>query len=179
MIHTVVATIWSKLKTEQLLTFREGNETMELAPLVDIAISAGIVFVTVWFFFVQSPFLFNRLGRQKFVPIMMQITQLYFKFIMALNVASFVVSLYYTKTVVMTSVLALAATCLNYLVIVPKALQKGRQSMRERVGTDNTSDIKDFVVEGGSKTETKTMHQMVVVFVLVMVGAHVVHMLSQ
>lgn len=150
---------------------------MDLALLLDLAISSGIVFVTIWFFFVQSPFLFSRMGRQKFVPIMMQITQLYFKFVLALNVLVFLVSLYVHGTIVITSLVALVATLINFFVIVPKALQKGRQSMRERVGTDDTSDVKDFAIEGGSKTETKTMHQLVVLFVLIMVGALISHML--
>jgi hypothetical protein len=64
---------------------------------------------------------------------------------------------------------------LNYFVVVPRALAKGRQSTRERVQTDNSANIKNFVIEGGSKTETKTMHQLVVLFVLIMIGALVVH----
>lgn len=150
---------------------------MDLALLLDLAISSGIVFVTVWFFFVQSPFLFSRMGRQKFVPIMMQIMQLYFKFVLALNVLVFLVSLYAHGTIVITTLVALVATLINLFVIVPKALKRGRQSMRERVGTDDTSDVKEFAIEGGSKTETKTMHQLVVLFVLIMVGALVWHML--
>ena len=67
---------------------------MELLLLFDLAISSGIVFITVWFFFVQNPFLFQRIGREKFVPIMMQITQLYFKFILALNLAAYVIHLF-------------------------------------------------------------------------------------
>jgi hypothetical protein len=149
---------------------------MELLLLLDLAISSGIVFITVWFFFVQSPFLFQRMGRQKFVPIMMQITQLYFKFILALNVTAFALSTHLNGFTI-ASVIALVVTLLNYFVVVPRALAKGRQSMRERVGADNSADIKDFVIDGGSKTETKTMHQLVVLLVLVMVGALAVHML--
>jgi hypothetical protein len=150
--------------------------TVELPLLLDLAVSAGIIFITVWFFFVQSPFLFQRLGRQKFVPIMMQITQLYFKTIILLNIAVFSLS-FVQQGETTAAAVALVATSVNHFVIVPKALAKGRKSMKERVNTDNSSNVKDFVIEGGSTTETKTMHQMVVLFVLVDVGALVAHLL--
>jgi len=42
---------------------------MDVLSLVDVGLSGGIVVLTVYFFFLQSPFLFGRLGRAKFVPI--------------------------------------------------------------------------------------------------------------
>jgi len=151
--------------------------------LADTCVSAGIIFVTVWFFFVQSPFLFNRLGREKFVPIMMQIMQLYFKFTVVLNGAVAAISTLRSEggplkeSQNVAACAALAAVLINLLVVVPRALAAGRRSMRERKGTDNSSSVKDFAIEGGSKTETKTMHQTVVVFVLVDVAALVAHIL--
>mmetsp|Transcript_16436 Transcript_16436/g.47206 ORF Transcript_16436/g.47206 Transcript_16436/m.47206 type:complete len:160 (-) Transcript_16436:1740-2219(-) len=153
--------------------------TVGLLLLLDLSVSAGIVFVTVWFFFVQSPFLFNRLGRQKFVPIMMQITQLYFDFVVILNMAVLLLSFLRVSTLEKQNIAAgvsSLAVLFNTFFLVPRALARGRATMRERVEKDDSSSVKDFAVEGGSKTGTKTMHQLVVLFVLIMVGALVVHM---
>ena len=149
---------------------------MEFLLLLDMCFSAGVIFITVWFFFVQSPFLSNRLGREKFVPIMMQLMQLYFKFIVALH--GIIVALSILRSGGQhTAIAAGLANAFNLIVIVPRALERGRKSMRERSGTDNSSSVKDFAIEGGSKTETKVMHQLVVLFVLIDTGALAAHIL--
>ena len=66
---------------------------------------------------------------------------------------------------------------LNWFVVVPAALKAGARSTRERKG-DNSKDLKEFAVNGGGKTETKSLHQTVVVFVLIMVGAFVGHLVD-
>eukprot|EP00529_Nitzschia_sp_RCC80_P032966 CAMPEP_0113500284 /NCGR_PEP_ID=MMETSP0014_2-20120614/32229_1 /TAXON_ID=2857 /ORGANISM="Nitzschia sp." /LENGTH=127 /DNA_ID=CAMNT_0000394575 /DNA_START=202 /DNA_END=585 /DNA_ORIENTATION=+ /assembly_acc=CAM_ASM_000159 len=73
--------------------------------------------------------------------------------------------------------LAWLAISINKFLVVPQALKAGARSHAERKG-DNSKDVKSFVVQGGSKTETKTWHQTVVLFVLVMTGALVAHTVS-
>ena len=160
-------------------TMSFSASSIALPTLLDLSLSAGILFITVWFFFLQSPFLFNRLGRQRFVPIMMQITQLYFKVITMLNVAVFALSFVRVQLHAQTVAagFALFATLINHFIIVPKALQAGRSSMKERVDNDDTSKVKDFVIDGGAKHSTKVWHQTVVAFVFAMVGGHVLHVL--
>eukprot|EP01006_Ploeotia_vitrea_P042977 TRINITY_DN66675_c9_g1_i1.p1 TRINITY_DN66675_c9_g1~~TRINITY_DN66675_c9_g1_i1.p1 ORF type:complete len:160 (-),score=22.41 TRINITY_DN66675_c9_g1_i1:300-779(-) len=153
--------------------------SLGVLPLVDIGFSFGIIAVTVWFFFVQSPFLFKRLGRQRFVPIMMQIVQLFMKFVVPLNAVVAILSTLRTNFTfdasTIAACIAVVVTAINGFVIVPKALAAGRMSMKERVGTDDTSSVRDFAVEGGSKTATKALHQTVVLFTLLMVGSLVAH----
>lgn len=48
-------------------------------------VASGELCVTVWLFFVQSPFLFARLGSTKFLAIMIPLTHLYFSTITVAN----------------------------------------------------------------------------------------------
>jgi hypothetical protein len=52
-----------------------------------------------------------------------------------------------------------------------------KQLQKERKG-DNRRDAVDFAARGGSKTETKTLHQTVAAFVLIMTGALVAHVVN-
>eukprot|EP00658_Telonema_sp_P-2_P005557 TRINITY_DN12081_c0_g2_i2.p4 TRINITY_DN12081_c0_g2~~TRINITY_DN12081_c0_g2_i2.p4 ORF type:complete len:105 (+),score=42.92 TRINITY_DN12081_c0_g2_i2:87-401(+) len=72
---------------------------------------------------------------------------------------------------------AAAATFANHLVVVPRALAAGRASMGERAREEDSKDLVDFAVDGGSQTKTKFWHQTVVTFVLVTTSALVVHVL--
>eukprot|EP00516_Mucochytrium_quahogii_P005415 CAMPEP_0203750324 /NCGR_PEP_ID=MMETSP0098-20131031/4570_1 /ASSEMBLY_ACC=CAM_ASM_000208 /TAXON_ID=96639 /ORGANISM=" , Strain NY0313808BC1" /LENGTH=109 /DNA_ID=CAMNT_0050639557 /DNA_START=263 /DNA_END=588 /DNA_ORIENTATION=- len=89
-----------------------------------------------------------------------------------LNLAVFGVSFLTAglATHTLAALVAVSATLFNTYVIVPRALAAGKASAVERAKNENTSSVKDFAIEGGSKTETKTLHQTVVAFVLVMVG---------
>jgi hypothetical protein len=148
----------------------------------DLFLTGFTVGTTVWFFFIQSPMLFNLMGREKFVPIMMQMTRLWvqtmFLSTSALLVVSFVLKQNFRESLQFYFVLAgWVAILINRYVVVPKALKAGASSHQERKG-DSSKDVKSFVVEGGSKTETKTLHQTVVVFVLVMAAALVAHLID-
>jgi hypothetical protein len=151
----------------------------------DVLLAGFTVGTTVWFFFVQSPFLFQRLGREKFVPIMMPLTRLWVttmfgsvSCLLAVGVAGplCVTSNDTPRTRLPLSLTGLAwlAVALNKFLVVPKALKAGAKSHQERKG-DHSKDVKSFVVQGGSQTQTKAWHQTVVVFVLVMAGALVAH----
>ena len=154
---------------------------MDALSILDIGLSGGIVLVTVWFFFLQSPFLFKRLGRAKFVPIMMQMTQLFFDVQVVFGVLLVALAGLRVQGLDANTGTAAAAfvfTAVNRMVIVPKALAKGRASAEERGTNPDSRSATDFAVQGGSKTETKTMHQTVVLFVLLNVGALAAHMLT-
>jgi hypothetical protein len=153
----------------------------------DVLLTGFTVGTTVWFFFVQSPFLFNLMGREKFVPNMMQMTRLWVS-TMFLSVSALVTVCLAAPYVLGSSAttassitlngcllgLSWLAIAVNKFIIVPKALKVGAKSHNERKG-DNSKDVKSFVVQGGSKTQTKTLHQTVVVFVLLMTVALVAH----
>ena len=153
---------------------------MDALTLLDILLSGSILSLTVYFFFVQSPFLFGRLGRAKFVPIMMQMTQLFFNVQVVLGVALVVLSYARVQLGIHTvgAVLALAATTVNRFVVVPRALAAGRASAKERAENPDSHSATDFAVQGGSKTQTKTLHQTVVAVVFANVGFVAFHLLQ-
>mmetsp|Transcript_41821 Transcript_41821/g.100373 ORF Transcript_41821/g.100373 Transcript_41821/m.100373 type:complete len:170 (-) Transcript_41821:56-565(-) len=153
----------------------------------DLLLTGFTVGTTLWFFFVQSPFLFNLMGREKFVPIMMQLTKLWVTTMFAsVSGLMAVVTVLLRGTTTTTTGgnmdfylvgLAWLAIVINKFLVVPQALKAGARSHAERKG-DNSKDVKSFVVRGGSRTETKKWHQTVVLFVLVMAGALVAHTVS-
>jgi hypothetical protein len=122
------------------------------------------------------------MGREKFVPIMMQMTRVWvrtmFYSVTGLLLVSWIIQQQFQSSlkhyIVLVAWLAILA---NRFVIVPRALKAGAKSHDERKG-DNTKDVKDFVVQGGSKTETKTLHQAVVLCVLIMAGALLAHLVD-
>jgi hypothetical protein len=149
---------------------------------IDYLLAGFTVGTTVWFFFIRSPFLFSLMGREKFVPIMMQMTRVWvrtmFYSVTGLLVVSRIIQRQFQSSLKHYIVLvAWFAILANRFVIVPKALKAGAKSHDERKG-DNTKDVKKFVVQGGSKTETKTLHQTVVLCVLIMAGALLAHLVD-
>jgi hypothetical protein len=147
----------------------------------DQLLTGFTVGTTVWFFFIQSPFLFRLMGREKFVPIMMQMTRVWvrtmFYSVTVLLLVSRIIQELYSSLKHSIVVVAWLAILINYSVVVPKALKAGARSHDERKG-DNTKDVKDFALKGGSKTQTKTLHQAVVLFVLIMTGALLAHLVD-
>uniref|UniRef100_A0A7S2Q4N7 DUF4149 domain-containing protein n=1 Tax=Skeletonema marinoi TaxID=267567 RepID=A0A7S2Q4N7_9STRA len=147
---------------------------------LDQGLTGFTVGVTVYFFFIQSPKLGKTMGKEKFVPLMMALTRTWAKTMFLSSTANLATSLYLSSNDTMNiSLVAIGwmAMALNWFVVVPAALKAGARSTRERKG-DNSKDLKEFAVNGGGKTETKSLHQTVVVFVLIMVGAFVGHLVD-
>lgn len=156
------------------------SAVMALVDRLNIGVSAGIVFISVWFFFVQSPSLFKRIGRKSFVPIMMHLTRLYFNAVTALNIV--VAAVAHARAGgafpphVIAAIFALVCTLLNRFVIMPRALEAGKKSFKTNKEEANTQDVTDFAVDGAAKTGTKALHQTVVAFVLAMVAGQVAYL---
>ncbi|CAM9936470.1 unnamed protein product [Heterosigma akashiwo] len=146
--------------------------------LIDILASGFIFGATVWVFFIQSPVLFNFLGREKFVPPMMRLTKALFHW--SLPAASFISVLCsgankkHTLNLVFP-LISLVSVTINALVVVPRALKAGKSTAAMRKG-DRTNDTASFVVDGGAKSSTKFYHQSVVLFVLFMTAGTVLHL---
>lgn len=158
------------------------STAMTLLLSLDLLLTGFVTGTTVWFFFIQSPHLFQRMGREKFVPIMMGLTKLSMTTIFVCVVCvSLTAAANYQQSgnsaQLLWALAALVATSINHFFVVRAALQAGAESQAERKG-DNSRDVKDFAVQGGSKTQTKTLHQSVVAFVLLMTGASVGHLVS-
>jgi hypothetical protein len=67
---------------------------------------------------------------------------------------------------------SLVAVTINATVVVPKALLAGKKATKT---ADKTQSAAAFAVDGGHQTDTKTLHQRVVIFVVLMMGGAVTH----
>ena len=67
---------------------------------------------------------------------------------------------------VLTSAFALANVLINLFLIVPRALQAGARAIHEADKEKDEHAVVKFAVEGGSTTQTKSLHQTVVLFVV-------------
>jgi hypothetical protein len=152
----------------------------------DQLLTGFTVGVTIWHFFIQAPLLVKLMGKEKFVPLMMQLTRLWIKsifisstLVLALSSILFVSPSFSSLSTMKfyLPVVGWLAVAINHFGIVPKALKAGARSHHTRKG-DNNKDIKDFAVDGGGKSETAALHQTVVVFVVVMLGGFLPHMVD-
>ena len=143
----------------------------------DLLASSFIIGATIWFFFIQSPVLLKKLGRERFVPIQMRLTIVLFKTLSAALLlmlgASFWHSSVWSATTLAAAV-ATAAGLINWIYVVPKALRAGGRSIAEIRGKDSEGSLEGFTSEGVG-TKTKTLHRLVVLFVVIMVGGTIYH----
>jgi len=156
------------------------KQALVTAGLVAISVVIG---APVWFFFVQTPALFPFMGREKFLPPMMRLTKVLFRWTLPLAAGTVLLSeillslsgdiAFTERTSTKWAGASLAAVLVNSLLIVPKALAAGSKATLKKTG--GKSSKVDMAVSGGDPSEksvTKTLHQTVVVFVTVMlVGA--------
>jgi len=152
------------------------NHVAHIAQAVDSLATAFVLGATVWFFFVQSPTLIAHLGREKFVPIQMRLTVILFRALVVATVLSCAASLVggSSLSTMTTGAVALAGAAINHFVVVPRALRAGGQSRPEIKGRDGEGSTTSFAVKGvGDRTQL--MHQLVVAFVVVMLGGTVGH----
>ena len=136
-----------------------------------------------WVFFVQSPALFSFMGRDKFLPPMMRLTKVLFRWTLPLAAGTVLLSEalmavssgkgIMERASTKCAGVSLAAVLINSLWIVPKALAAGSKATLKK--NDDKSSKVNMAVSGGDPSEksvTKMLHQTVVVFVTVMlVGA--------
>ena len=148
---------------------------------LDQGLTGFTVGVTIYHYFIQSPTLMKFLGKEKFTPLMMALTRLWAKVMFISSTANLLTSLYLSSHGTIMNlylvVIGWMAMTLNRFVVVPAALKAGARSTRERKG-DNSKDLQEFAVSGGGKTQTKALHQTVVVFVLIMVGGFIGHLVD-
>lgn len=144
-----------------------------------------VIGASIWVFFVQSPALFSFMGRSKFIPPMMKLTKVLFRWTLpvaaslALGTNLLLSSTKEVSASTTCAAVSLAAILINSLVIVPKALAAGAKATTkkdENAAAAAASTKTDFAISGGDGSEksvTKTLHQTVVVFVTVMLVASV------
>lgn len=153
---------------------------MTLTSAINIPIAAFIFGATIWFFFLQSPYLLKKLGRDAFVPIQMQLTVLLFNALLILTIALFISTIVQNKItsdVFISAAITLLGTAINKFLIIPKALRAGGSGLRDVKGKNKEGTVANFASLGvGNKT--KIMHRLVVVFVVVMLAGTVWHSLA-
>lgn len=144
---------------------------------LDLGAASFVFGATVWFFFVQSPVLLQRLGRERFVPVQMRLTVVLFK---ALTIAVALLSIASIahgrggSAGTRAAVIALIAVSTNRWLVLPRALRAGGQSVAGLKNTDPHASVSAFASEGAGNL-TKLWHRLVVLFVVVMLAAVVVH----
>ncbi len=147
---------------------------------IDLFALAFVFGATTWFFFVQSPVLLKRLGREAFVPVQMQLTFVLFRALsvsLLIMLSASVVHSPFNSVNSLSAGIALAAGLINQYIVVPRALKAGGQSRREIKGKDSEGSTAGFASEGAG-VRTQWLHRLVVLFVVLMLGGAFVHGVS-
>mmetsp|Transcript_18073 Transcript_18073/g.23327 ORF Transcript_18073/g.23327 Transcript_18073/m.23327 type:complete len:163 (-) Transcript_18073:315-803(-) len=145
---------------------------------VTILADGMLIGVPVWVFFIQSPLLFKFMGRDRFISPMMRLTSTMFRWTLPVCASvslglSFTLSFSKSTTpIIGSSVVCFSALLINSIIIVPRALAAGKQATRT---VDRTQKVTDFAVDGGHKSDTRTLHQTVVLFVTIHLVAAICH----
>jgi hypothetical protein len=159
---------------------------MSILVTVGLIANSVVIGSPVWVFFIQSPVLFTFMGRSKFIPPMMKLTKVLFRWTLPIA-GGITLSASLLRGCGMPSswstplaALSLAATLINSLLIVPRALAAGAKATSKKTDTSSSKSKTDFAVSGGDgSTEgsvTKTLHQTVVLFVAIMLIGAVGHL---
>ncbi len=155
----------------------------QIAKHIDLFASATVLGATVWFFFVQSPVMLKRSGRESFVPMQMKLTVVLFKTLQTLLLVAAAAAAIHSplrSSVVITAGVGLLSGLFNRHVIVPRALKAGGRARKDIKGRDDEGSTANFASQGAG-AKTKTLHRLVVLFVAVMlggIGAHLVTLVS-
>ncbi len=148
-----------------------------VAQVLDLLTLAFVFGATAWFFFVQSPVLLARLGRERFVPLQMRLTVVLFKVLgvaLLLMMGTTLVHSPLASMATVTAALALAGGLINRYVVVPRALRAGGRSIKGLAGNDEEGSTAGFASEGAGH-ETRLLHRLVVLFVVIMLAGVVGH----
>lgn len=152
-----------------------------LALGLDSLATAFALGATVWFFFIQSPALIKKMGKEKFIPIQMRLTIVLFKSLTMAIVVMCAASLIHGTSVLaapmLSAVLALVAVLLNNFVVVPRALRVGGLARKDEMSKSDQKSVTAFASVGAGQ-RSKFWHRMVVMCVLVMAAGLIPHMLS-
>lgn len=158
-----------------------------LLSTLDLIANSVVAGAPIWIFFFQGPLLFSFMGRDKFIHPMMKLTSLLFRWTLpTFALVSFLCSLLASfvngngsdndllssllsllsapSAPIISSGLSLLMILINSVYVVPIALKAGLRGMKT---ANQSKDVRDFVVDGGSQTtHTKTLHQRVILVVL-------------
>lgn len=149
----------------------------QFARVIDLFALAFVFGATAWFFFVQSPVLLKKLGREQFVPIQMRLIAVLFKTLTISVFIMFGASAGHSPLSSYTTIasgIALVAVLINKFVVLPRALKAGGQGRADIKGKDNEGSTANFAAVGVGN-RTKLLHRLVVLFVVIMLAGVAVH----
>lgn len=150
---------------------------MNVLEILDLLAFAFVFGATAWFFFVQSPVLLERMGREQFVPLQMRLTVVLFRVLTVTLLLMLGLTALHSRlgsTAMITAAIAAAGGLINKFVVVPRALRAGGRSRKEIAGKDHEGTTTGFASRGAGDA-TKLFHRLVVVFVVVMLAGSVGH----
>jgi len=152
----------------------------QIARHIDLFASATVIGATAWFFFVQSPALLRRAGRESFVPLQMRLTVVLFKTLQTLLLIATAAAAIHSPLaswVVVTAGIGLLGGLINQHFIVPRALKAGGRSRKDIKGRDSDGTTAGFASHGAGE-QTKLFHRLVVLFVVVMLAGAGMHLVT-
>ena len=151
------------------------NLIFRTADILTLAYAFG---ATLWFFFVQSPVLVRRMGRDNFVPLQMSMVGPLFKSLslslLVMTAATLAQGFVFFSAPVLTALIALAGALINTIHIIPRALKQGGKSRKEELDVEAQKSVTRFASEGGGKA-SQFWHRLVVLFVLIMFAGLIPH----
>jgi hypothetical protein len=153
---------------------------MSAIQTLDLVTVAFVFGATVWFFFVQSPVLLKRLGRERFVPIQMKLTAVLFKVLsvaLLVSLALTAVHSAWPSAALWTALVAAIGGLINQFIVVPQALAAGGRSRKDIRGQDEEGSTTGFASEGAGNA-TRVLHRLVVLFVVVMLAGEIGHIVA-
>ncbi len=149
-----------------------------LAAVVDEFAFALVLGSLGWFFFVQTPVLMKRMGRDRFVPLQLSLVKPLFRTVLALVTVGAVAGVLST-----TAHLALGSAAASWVlsvvllfVVAPRAMRAGGASLAESLDSEQQKALGRFTVDGGGDS-TKVWHRvlgLLTIAVVVLSGAHLV-----
>lgn len=152
-----------------------------VARSVDVLMLAFAIGSTAWFFFVQSPVLVKRMGRDRFVPLQMSLAIVLFRSLSVTLAVMLGAALAHNadplSMPVLTAALGLAGALVNAVFVVPRALKAGGKSMKEAFTDEDKKSVARFAADGGGEA-SRVLHRAVVFFVVVMLAGLLPHAVS-
>mmetsp|Transcript_18488 Transcript_18488/g.29789 ORF Transcript_18488/g.29789 Transcript_18488/m.29789 type:complete len:171 (+) Transcript_18488:1-513(+) len=152
--------------------------TATLFMTIGLLANSVVIGAPLWVFFLQGPALFAFMGRSKFLPPMLRLTRLLFRWTLVISAALVLLTELmldgsFSRTSFHFASVSLAAALVNALIIVPQALSAGAKATMKNYDDDGKlrNQVKDMAISGGDPSEksgTKILHQTVVVFVVIM-----------
>lgn len=149
-----------------------------LAAVVDELAFALVLGSLGWFFFVQTPVLLKRMGRDRFVPLQLSLVKPLFRTVLGVVTVGVVAAFLST-----TGHLALGSAAASWVlsvvllfVVAPRAMRAGGESLAESLDSEQQKALGRFTVDGGGDS-TKVWHRvlgLLTIAVVVLSAAHLV-----